>query len=79
MSQRDDDPTEQAICRHSERVFEILEDAGTPEAIIDQVCQIVELLSGQVSEDCSECLDRAAAEMVNGWQIFNEKNQKEKR
>jgi hypothetical protein len=46
----------------SEQAREILEAAGVEEAVIAQICDIVETLAYEASRDCATC-DRRAAEI----------------
>ena len=56
----------------SVEVWDILEEAGVDEAVIERVCEVVERLAISASSECPRCLDLAVAQAEADARAFKE-------
>lgn len=57
-----DPPEEPELPPQVEQAWEIMETAGVDEAIIEQVCKIIEDLAIEADQECQRCLAQWAKE-----------------
>jgi hypothetical protein len=51
----------------SERAFEVMESAGIEQALIDEICNGIDILAGMANRECPACERRAAELEQRAW------------